>query len=98
MLDMRPEAKVVLETSGFSAAARNAMCDHYSQLDIRHPRAHWAPSEDVDPHTQQPRPVSEQLERDVAGYALECRAVDAATTGQEGLKQLLRAVYPLHQQ
>ena len=52
-------------------------------------RAHWAPSEDVDPTTQQPRPVNEQLKRDVAGYALECRAVDAATTGQEGLKQLL---------
>jgi hypothetical protein len=93
LLDTRPAAKQAVEIAGFSAAARSAMCNNNNQLDIRHMRAHWAPSEDVDPHTQQPRPVSEQLKRDVAGYALEGRAVDGAPTGQEGLKQLLRAVY-----
>ena len=69
------------------------MSNRNNQLDIRHQRAHWEPSKDVDPHTQQPRPVSEQLERDVVGYELEGRAVDKAPTGQEGLKQLLWAVY-----
>ena len=93
LLDACPAAKQAVETAGFSAAARSAMCNRNRQLDIRHLRAHWAPSEDVDPHTQQPRPVSEQLKRDEAGCALEGRAVDAAPTGQEGLRQLLRAVY-----